>query len=116
MFEPHTAPLVSRGVFLRRLAVHGGYAAALMVVSVVGGVAGFHDLAGQAPLDALLNTTMLLGGMGPVGEIQSDAGKIFASAYALYAGLVFIGITALLLAPVLHRFMHRFHLEDEDRA
>jgi fumarate reductase subunit D len=52
---------------------------------------------------------MLLGGMGPVGEIQSDAGKIFASVYALYAGLVFITVTALLLGPVLHRLMHKFH-------
>ena len=114
MFEPRDAPLVPRAVFLRRLAVHGGYVVALLSFSMVLGTAGFHYLAGQAVIDGFLNSAMLLGGMGLVGDIQFTAGKLFASFYSLYAGLVFIGGSTILLAPVLHRFMHRFHLEDED--
>ena len=109
MFEPHSAPLVSRALFLRRMARHGGYAFLLVVASVAIGVLGFHNLAGQPTIDALLNAAMLLGGMGPVGEIKSDTGKLFASAFALYAGLVFVAATALLLAPLLHRLLHHFH-------
>lgn len=114
MFEHHTAPLVPRPVFLRRVLRHWGYASLLLAASLAGGVAGFHYLAGQSPIDALLNSAMLLGGMGPIGEIRSDAGKLFAAAYALYAGLVFIGAGAILLAPVLHRFMHNFHIEQRE--
>lgn len=116
MFEPHSAPLVPRAVFARRLAVHSGYVGLLLVVSLGAGTAGFHFLAGQSVIDAWLNSAMLLGGMGPVGEMQSTGGKLFASIYALYAGIVFIGGSAILLAPVIHRFMHRFHLEDRKRG
>jgi hypothetical protein len=73
---------------------------------------GFHWLAGQSGIDALLNAAMLLGGQGPIGTIRSTAGKLFASAYALYAGLVFIGAAALAFAPILHRLVHRLHLEE----
>lgn len=114
MFEHRSAPLISRADFLRRLAVHGGYAAALLGASIVVGTLGFHHLGGQATIDALLNAAMLLGGMGPVGDIQSTAGKLFATVFALYAGIVFLGITALLFAPVVHRFLHKFHLENEN--
>ena len=116
MFESHTAPLVPRSVFMRRLAVHGGYVGLLLIASLAGGTAGFHYLAGQATIDAVLNASMLLGGMGPVGEVRSTAGKLFASFFSLYAGLVFIGGAAILLAPVIHRFMHRFHLEERKRG
>jgi hypothetical protein len=63
-------------------------------------------------MDALLNASMLLGGMGPVGEIRSTAGKLFAAAYALYAGLVFLAAAGIVGAPLFHRFIHRFHLEE----
>lgn len=112
MFEHRSSPLLPRRDFLRRLAVHGGYAIGLLVISLGIGVMGFHYLAEQSPIDSLLNAAMLLGGMGPVGNIVSDAGKLFASAYALYAGLVFIGISTILAAPVMHRLMHTFHLRD----
>ena len=115
MFESRDAPLIPRAVFLRRLAVHGGYVVALLTFSLILGTAGFHYLAGQAPIDGFLNSAMLLGGMGPVGEIHFTVGKLFASFYSLYAGLVFIGGSTILLAPVLHRFMHRFHLEEEEQ-
>jgi hypothetical protein len=111
MYEHRTAALAPRAVFLRRLATNGGYAALLLGGSLAGGTAGFHFLAGQSTIDALLNSAMLLGGMGPVGDIQSTAGKLFATGFALYAGLVFLGVTALLFAPLLHRLLHRFHVE-----
>ena len=116
MFERHSAPLVSRAVFARRMAVHGGYVGVLLAISLVGGTMGFHFLAGQPVIDAWLNSAMLLGGMGPVGEIKFTAGKLFASFYSLYAGIVFIGGSTILLAPVVHRFMHHFHLEERKRG
>ena len=116
MFEPHSAPLLPRAVFLRRMARHGGYAVVLLLVSMIIGTAGFEYLAGQSRIDAWLNAAMLLGGMGPVGDIHSDAGKLFASFYALYAGLLFIGVAALLVAPLLHRLMHTFHAAEKPRS
>ena len=113
MYEPHTEPLVPFNQFAYRLARHGGIVALVLIFSLVVGTTGFHWLALQEWIDAFLNSSMLLGGMGPVGEIQSTAGKIFASFYALYAGIVFIGTSGLLLAPVLHRLMHKIHLEEK---
>jgi len=77
------------------------------------GVVGYHVWGGLDWLDSLLNASMILGGMGPVDPITSVAGKLFASFYALFAGLVFIGLSGFLLAPFLHRLMHRFHWEEE---
>jgi len=85
---------------------------------MLAGTWGFWALGGQAPIDALLNAAMLLGGMGPIGDIRSTAGKLFAAAFALYAGLAFLGMATLLFAPVFHRALHKFHLEQvrEPRA
>jgi hypothetical protein len=91
---------------------YGAYAGALLAVSLLIGIAGFHWLAGQSDLDALLNAAMLLGGQGPIGTLRGTAGKLFAAAYALYAGIVFIGAAAVALAPVLHRLIHKLHLEE----
>jgi hypothetical protein len=112
MYEHRTAPLLPWPAFLRRLVRHGGYAGALVAGSMLAGTAGFIGFAHQEPIDALLNTAMLLGGMGPVGEIRTTGGKLFAAAYALYAGLVFLGTGAILFAPMLHRMLHRLHLQD----
>ena len=90
---------------------HGGYAAALIGASLVIGTMGYHALAGQHWIDALLNAAMLLGGMGPVGGVESVSGKLFATGFALYAGLVFVVVTGLLLLPVFHRVLHYFHWE-----
>ena len=110
-FEHRTQPMLSRQAFLRRMFRHGGIALIVVTVSMVIGTAGFHYLAGQETIDAFLNSAMLLGGMGPVGEIQSTEGKLFASFFALFAGLVFIAVLALLSTPVFHRIIHRFHLD-----
>jgi hypothetical protein len=93
---------------------YGAYAGGLLAVSLVIGVVGFHWLAGQSGLDALLNAAMLLGGQGPIGTLHGTSGKLFAAAYALYAGIVFIGAAAVGLAPVLHRLIHKLHLEEMD--
>src|SRR5262245_38100970 len=110
MFEHRSQPMLSRQAFLQRMARHGGYAALVVAGSLVIGTVGFHYTAGQTTIDAFLNSAMLLGGMGPVGEIHSTAGKLFASGFALYAGLVFIVVATLLSAPLLHRLIHKFHL------
>jgi len=88
-----------------------------MVAFGVGlGMLGYHHLAGFSWVDSLLNACMILGGMGPVGDLPNDRAKVFASLYALFSGLVFIAIMAVLVAPILHRILHRFHLADEDFA
>src|SRR2546421_163722 len=111
MYEHRTAPLLPWRAFRRRLIRHALYAVLLVGASMLIGTWGFWSLAGQAPIDALLNTAMLLGGMGPIGEIQSTGGKLFAAAFALYAGLAFLGMATLLFAPIFHRALHKFHLE-----
>jgi hypothetical protein len=112
MYEHHTEPLLPWRQFAIRLARHGGVAAIVLIFSLIIGTLGFHWLALQEWIDAFLNSSMLLGGMGPVGDIRSNAGKIFASLYALYAGIVFIGTSGLLLAPVLHRLLHKMRVEE----
>lgn len=104
----HQAPL-PRGRFVHRLLQHLALALGLLGGSLGLGVAGYRHFEHLAWLDALLNSAMLLGGMGPVNPPLSDGGKLFASAYALYAGLVFIVTAALMVTPVLHRLFHTLH-------
>ena len=78
------------------------------------GIFGYHGFAGFNWVDSLLNATMILTGMGPVGALPSDTAKLFASAYALFSGLVFITATGILLAPIFHRVLHRFHIEERN--
>jgi hypothetical protein len=115
MFEHRSQPLLARPLYLRRLLRHGAAAGLVVCGSLAIGVAGYHTLEGFSWIDSLLNASMILGGMGPVGAIQTTGGKLFASFYALFAGLVFIVIVGILGAPVFHRFLHRLHLE-EDRG
>ena len=86
----------------------------LMATSLGIGACGYHFLAGLPWVDSVLNASMILTGMGPVDVLHSDAAKIFASAYALFSGVVFISLMALLLMPVAHRVLHKFHLAEED--
>ncbi|HEX3928430.1 MAG TPA: hypothetical protein VHW65_10565 [Gemmatimonadales bacterium] len=95
------------------MAWHALVAAGLIGASLVVGMVGYWTLAGFSWLDSFLNAAMLLGGMGPVGEIHTTAGKVFAGFYALYAGLVLIVASAVLLTPVLHRLLHYLHLEGD---
>jgi hypothetical protein len=91
-----------------------GAASALIGVSLCLGIVGYHVIAGFTWVDSLLNAAMILTGMGPVGVLPSDAAKIFASGYALFSGVTFISATGILLAPMFHRVLHRFHLEEKD--
>ena len=109
MYEARSARPVSRAVFLRRVAGHVALAFLLVLGSLGGGMLGYHLFEHLAWLDAFLNASMLLGGMGPVNAPVTAAGKIFAGVYALYAGLVFLVVAGLIGAPVFHRLLHRFH-------
>jgi hypothetical protein len=113
-FEHHRQRVLHRQAFLKRLARHGGWALLLVACSLGLGTAGFHLLSGQPWLDAFLNSAMLLGGMGPVGDLGPPSGKVFAAFYALYAGLVFLIVAGLLFAPVFHRILHRFHMDGDN--
>lgn len=114
MFEPHRAPLLPRTAFFLRVARSAALAGILIFGSLGIGVVGYHLFAGLSWVDSLLNASMILTGMGPVDAVHSVAGKLFASGYALFSGVAFLTIVAVLLAPVFHRFLHRFHLELAD--
>jgi hypothetical protein len=111
MYEQRTHPLLSRAKFARRVARHMLLALFLVGVALGIGVLGYHCLGGLNWIDALLNASMILGGMGPIDPLHSDAAKIFASCYALFSGLAFVGIAGLMIAPFAHRLLHRFHIE-----
>jgi hypothetical protein len=111
MYENRPQTLLSRPAFVRRLARQGSTASMLVLGSLAIGTVGFHVLSRQTWVDALLNSAMLLGGMGPVGDLGPTSGKLFAAFYALYAGLVFLIVAGLLFVPVFHRVLHRFHLD-----
>jgi len=113
MYEHHSQPLISRPVFLRRVARNVLTAACIILASLLAGVLGYRLTEDLEWVDALLNASMILGGMGPVNTLHSTSGKLFASFYALYAGVVFILTTGILGTPFVHRFLHRFHLERE---
>ncbi len=112
MYEKRAEALAPRRVFARRILRHAALTAALVAGSLAIGMAGYHAFEGLAWIDAFVNASMLLGGMGPVDPLHSTAGKLFAGCYALYCGLLVIVAAGVLLAPFLHRLMHRFHVED----
>ena len=103
--------LLPREEFLASVARSGLAAFAFIVVSLFMGMAGYHWIEEMPWIDAFVNAAMILGGMGPVGELHTTAGKLFAGCYALYSGLALITVAAILLAPIVHRFLHRFHIE-----
>jgi hypothetical protein len=114
MYEPHHTPPLPVGRFVLRMLAHAGVALSLIVVSLFAGMAGYRYCEHMPWLDAFLNAAMLLGGMGPVKtEGLSEAGKLFAGLYALYAGLAFIAVMSIMLAPVVHRVLHRYHWDEE---
>jgi hypothetical protein len=98
---------------MRRMGRHAIIALGIDVGSLAFGVLGYRVFEGLPWVDSLLNAAMLLGGMGPVNELHTTAGKLFASFYAIYCGVIFLVVAGVLLAPVIHRFMHHFHLESD---
>jgi len=109
MYESRNHPLLSRRLFAMRMARHGAVAVGLLAISLFGGMAGYAGFEHLNWTDAFLNASMILGGMGPVNVPGTEAGKLFAGSYALYSGLVFIVAAGLVIAPVAHRLLHRFH-------
>ncbi len=113
MYERRNHPLLSRAKFARRVARHLLLALFVIGIALGIGVLGYHCIGGLSWVDSLLNASMILGGMGPVDPLHSTAAKLFASFYALFSGLAFIGIASLMVAPFAHRLLHRFHVEEK---
>jgi hypothetical protein len=114
MYEHRSDRLLSRVEFARRVFGHFGAAVVAAAVALLVGIVGYHFIGGMDWLDSLLNASMILGGMGPVDPLKSGAAKVFASCYALFSGLVFIGLLGVLLAPFIHRVMHKLHMDYEE--
>ncbi len=110
-FEHYHETLLPRRLFIRRLIKYALLSLGLVVVSLVAGMVGYHVFEGLSWVDSFLNAAMLMGGMGPVSTLQTEAGKIFAGFYALYCGMVLLISVAIFAAPIFHRFLHHFHLE-----
>jgi hypothetical protein len=113
VYETRRQPLLPPNAFLRRFLTHFAATIVLLGGSIAIGMTGYMHFEDLSPLDAFLDTAMLLGGMGPLHLPVTDAGKLFAGCFALYAGLVFIATAALLLGPIAHRLLHRFHLDKD---
>jgi hypothetical protein len=114
MFEGKHEKLAPLSVFLKRFLQYLAGTMLLVMLALGIGVAGYHWIAGLAWVDALLNAAMILGGMGPVDQLTTTGGKLFATGYALFSGLLFIILMGITLAPLLHRMLHKFHLNERD--
>jgi hypothetical protein len=115
-FDYKEAPLASPMQFAGRLLGNLLFALIIVAIALGGGMAGYYYLVGGMTwIDAFLNAAMILGGMGPVDPVTNDTGKIFAGAYALFSGLLFVVLAGVVLAPVLHRVLHALHVDDDDK-
>jgi hypothetical protein len=113
-FERRTDKLAPVSVYVQRIIGSVTIALALMLIVLSAGVAGYHLIAGFDFVDSLLEASMILGGMGPVRELPSHSAKIFASIYALFSGVFFIALMGIILTPVAHRVLHKFHIDEKD--
>jgi hypothetical protein len=113
MYETRRQSPLSRPRFARRVALHFAFAMGLIVGSLALGMAGYMYFENLAWRDAFLNAAMLLGGMGPVDAPKTDAGKLFAGLYALYAGLLILVAASVIISPILHRVLHKFHWQQD---
>lgn len=112
MYERKNQPIVTRQVFVRRLQKNLFYSAVLIAFCLLIGTVGYHFFSDCTWIDAFHNASMILSGMGPVITIREFSGKLFSSFYALFSGLVFVANIGVLLAPLLHRILHRLHVEE----
>ena len=113
-FERRRQRLLSRRRFAGRMLKAVGLWCMLAVVGLAIGMAGYACFEGMGWTESFLNASMILSGMGPASPLNTTAGKWFAGAYALYSGIAFLAVTALLYAPLLHRLLHRFHADEKD--
>lgn len=112
--ETRRDDLAPTHLFLGRVALSLLAAAAIVGASLAVGMWGYCKFEGLSVIDGFLNAAMILSGMGPVAQLATPAGKLFASCYALYSGLMLVATTGIVLAPVLHRFLHKFHIDQEE--
>src|SRR5512136_1285476 len=113
MFEHKSEKLLPRRKFLLRVIKYALFSLSLVIISLLIGMLGYSQTEGMSWIDAFLNAAMLMGGMGPVEMLQTEAGKLFAGFYALYCGMVLIFAVGIAVTPIVHRFFHHFHLESE---
>jgi hypothetical protein len=113
MFEHHRDALLPRPLFYRRVGKHALMALGTLGAALGVGMAGYHHFEGFGWLDSFLNASMILSGMGPVGELKTSGGKLFAGCYALFSGVVFLTTIGVFLAPIVHRLFHKFHLAND---
>lgn len=113
-FEHRKQKVISFPLFVKRMLRYGLFACLLIFISVSIGTIGYHLLAGLNWLDSFHMACMILTGMGPVAEMKTTAAKIFSSVFALYSGVAFLSITAVFFAPIVHRFLHILHVEDNN--
>jgi hypothetical protein len=116
MYENRSRPLISRHKFYHRMARSATVALALIGGSLLIGMAGYHLFEHLGWIDSFANASMILSGMGPLGELKTTGGKIFAGCYAIFSGVAFLTSVAVVFAPLFHRFIHKFHLESEKKA
>lgn len=116
MFEHRTAPLLPRRAFFARLAFSAALGFLLIALSLGIGIIGYHFFEHMSWIDAFANAAMILSGMGPLATLQTNSGKLFAGFYALFSGLIFVVIIGVAFAPVVHRFLHKFHLESDSES
>ena len=111
-FENRSSPLLTKKDFYIRVLRYTGFSFVLIIASLIIGVLGYHYLNDLDWLDALVNASMILTGMGPVDPLKNDAAKWFASFYAIFSGVAFLSIVAVFFSPIVHRFLHKHHLDE----
>ena len=102
-------------IFIRRLGRNLLIGLGIIAFSLILGMAGYRHYEGMSWVDAYINASMILSGMGPVTQLNTDAGKIFAGSYALFSGIIFLVVIAVIFAPLIHRFLHKFHMEESNK-
>lgn len=113
MFESRKKPIISRQAYFRRLIRNFFFSSILIFVALAIGTIGYHGFCGQSWVDSFYNASMILTGMGPATPLTSDGAKLFGSFYALFSGIVFLGTITIVIAPVIHRMLHTFHIDSE---
>jgi hypothetical protein len=116
MFETIRQKPLPKHNFYKRLGRNFIFGILVTAAALGIGMWGYHYFEKMNWIDAYVNAAMILSGMGPVGNLQTDAGKIFAGTYALFSGIIFLVIIAIIFAPVFHRFFHQFHIEEASKS
>jgi hypothetical protein len=114
MFEHKHGKLAPLSVFVKRVAISLLIAGCLVAFALSIGISGYHWIAGFGWIDSILEASMILAGMGPINPLTTNAAKLFASGYALFSGLIFIAVMGIVVAPIVHRILHKIHVDESD--